>query len=87
MLSRLPTSAGASRFFYWKLLTCQFQVCEELGLLNKGAVIVADNVVRPGAPDYRELVRSHPGLKSEGVSGLIQPGDLEDELEISHVTD
>jgi catechol O-methyltransferase len=60
-------------------------VCEELDLLKKGAVIVADNVVRPGAPDYREMVRNHPGLKSEGVRGLIQPGDLEDELEITHV--
>jgi catechol O-methyltransferase len=55
--------------------------------LKKGTVIVADNVVRPGAPEYRELVRGHPGLKSEGVRGLIQPGDLEDELEISYVTE
>jgi catechol O-methyltransferase len=46
-------------------------VCEELGLLKKGDVIVADNVVRPGAPEYRELVRGH----------------LEDELEISYVTE
>ncbi len=49
-------------------------------------MIVADNVVRPGAPEYRELVRRHPGLKSDGVRGLIQPGDLEDELEVSYVT-
>jgi catechol O-methyltransferase len=62
-------------------------VCEELGLFNKGTVVVADNVVRPGAPEYRELVRGHPGLKSEGVRGLIRPGDLEDELEISYVTE
>ncbi|KAE9378207.1 S-adenosyl-L-methionine-dependent methyltransferase [Stipitochalara longipes BDJ] len=68
-----------------ELYVSDFKVCEGLGLLKKGAVIVADNVVRPGAPEYRELVRGHIGLKSEGVRGLIQPGDLEDELEISHV--
>ncbi|KAJ3382128.1 hypothetical protein HDU84_004602 [Entophlyctis sp. JEL0112] len=63
-----------------------FKVCEELGFLRKGAVIVADNVVRPGAPNYRNLVRGHPRLASEGIRGLIQPGDFEDELEISYVT-
>ncbi|KAL7785555.1 S-adenosyl-L-methionine-dependent methyltransferase [Trichoderma ceciliae] len=62
-----------------------FKVCEELGLLQKGAVIAADNVVKPGAPEYRNLVRNHPRLQSTGVRGLIQPGDLEDEIEISHV--
>jgi predicted O-methyltransferase YrrM len=54
-----------------------FKVCEELGFLKKGAVIAADNVVRPGAPEYRAFVRSHPRLQSTGVRGLIQPGDLE----------
>jgi len=60
-----------------ELYSSDFQICVELGLLGKGAVIVADNVVRPGAPDYRELVRGNPGLVSEGVKGLIQPGDFE----------
>ncbi|KAM0255485.1 hypothetical protein ACHAQJ_005712 [Trichoderma viride] len=68
-----------------ELYTPDFKVCEELGLLQKGAVIAADNVVRPGAPEYRTFVRSHPRLQSTGVRGLIQPGDLEDEIEVSHV--
>jgi len=34
-------------------------------------------VVRPGAPKYREFVRGKEGLRSEGVRGLIQPGDFE----------
>lgn len=54
-----------------------FKVCEELGLLKSGACVVADNVVMPGAPKYREHVRSHPKLKSWGVKGLIIPGDIE----------
>jgi catechol O-methyltransferase len=54
-----------------------FKACEELGLLKKGAVITADNIVRPGAPEYRAFVRSHPRLKSSEVKALIQPGDIE----------
>lgn len=60
-----------------ELYPADFKVCEDLGLLHKGAVIAADNVVRPGAPEYRKLVRSHSKLQSTGVMGLIQPGDFE----------
>ncbi|PTB42656.1 uncharacterized protein TrAFT101_008255 [Trichoderma asperellum] len=67
------------------LYPADFKVCEELGLLHKGTVIAADNVERPGAPEYRKLVRSHSKLQSTGVKGLIQPGDFEDEIEISRV--
>ncbi|KAH8821790.1 S-adenosyl-L-methionine-dependent methyltransferase [Xylogone sp. PMI_703] len=68
-----------------QLYLTDLKACMELGLLKNGAVIAADNVVRPGAPEYREFVRTKTSLKSEGIRGLIQPGDLEDELEISHV--
>lgn len=83
-----------------ELYVADFKVCKELSLLKKGSVIIADNVVRPGAPEYRALMRGDPNLKSEGVMGFIQPGDLEvgslakswylltfakDELEITYV--
>lgn len=60
-----------------ELYVPDLKVCQSLELFKYGSVIVADNVVRPGAPDYRELVRNNPAYKSEGVRGLIQPGDLE----------
>jgi catechol O-methyltransferase len=54
------------------------EVVDGLGLLkNKGALVVADNVVRPGAPEYRGLTRRMEGWKSEGVRGLIWPGEFE----------
>jgi catechol O-methyltransferase len=49
---------------------------DELGLLKSGACVVADNILVPGAPEYREYVRSHEGLSSKGVGGLIVPGDF-----------
>lgn len=59
------------------LYVSELQTLESLGCLKVGAVIVADNVVRPGAPEYRELVRKHNRLQSEGVPCLITPGDIE----------
>lgn len=49
---------------------------EALHLLRPGALVVADNVVHPGAPEYREYVRQHPGMVSWGVKGLIIPGEI-----------
>lgn len=50
---------------------------DELGLLKSGACVVADNVLVPGAPAYREYVRGHQGLTSKGVEALIVPGDFD----------
>ena len=58
---------------YWP----DFRVCEELGLFHSGSLVVADNVVRPGAPVYREHIRQHVGVESWGVQGLIMPGEFE----------
>jgi catechol O-methyltransferase len=55
------------------------ELCEKLGYLDKpGTLVLADNVVRPGAPEYREYVRSNSRFsKSWGVRSLITPGDFE----------
>lgn len=47
------------------------------GFAAKGNLVVADNVVTPGAPQYRAYVRQNPRFESWGVKGLIIPGDLE----------
>ena len=49
----------------------------ELKLLGRGACILADNVLLPGAPEYRKYVRDHMGLSSKGLKGLILPGEAE----------
>ncbi|QLI69762.1 uncharacterized protein G6M90_00g066430 [Metarhizium brunneum] len=33
-------------------------LCEDLGLIDSGSVLVADNVISPGAPGYLEYVRA-----------------------------
>ncbi|PYI35752.1 S-adenosyl-L-methionine-dependent methyltransferase [Aspergillus indologenus CBS 114.80] len=69
------------------LYAADVQVAEELGLLQTdGALVIADNVMRPGAPAYRDYMRKNPRLRqSWGLPGLIVPGDLADEMEISVV--
>lgn len=55
------------------------KLAEKLGFLDKeGALVIADNVLRPGAPEYRSYMRKNPRLsKSWGLPGLIVPGDFE----------
>ncbi|PQE31922.1 catechol O-methyltransferase protein [Rutstroemia sp. NJR-2017a WRK4] len=64
-----------------------FQIVEQQELFSGNAMVVADNVVRPGAEQYRNWVRgegmSGRGWRSRGVRGLIWPGEWEDELEVS----
>ena len=51
-----------------------FKVCEALGLFKKGTVVVADNVIFPGAPEYLEFVRGHPGVETKGINSFIPTG-------------
>lgn len=60
-----------------ELYVQDLKVCEALGLLKAGSLVLADNVVRPGAPDYVEYVRAHSRLESHGIRGLIVPGESE----------
>ena len=52
------------------------QKIEELGLVKEGTTVVADNVLRPGAPKYREYIRGRPGWETRVVEGLIMPGEF-----------
>ncbi|OOF98078.1 hypothetical protein ASPCADRAFT_205341 [Aspergillus carbonarius ITEM 5010] len=67
------------------LYKTDLEVSEQLGFLHSGALVLADNVVRPGAPAYREYVRGSPKYESWGLKSLIIPGDAEDEIEVSRV--
>jgi catechol O-methyltransferase len=70
-----------------KLYKPDLELCEKLGFVDKrGCHVIADNVVRPGAPEYREYVRNNPRfIETRGVPALIVPGEFEDEIEISRV--
>jgi catechol O-methyltransferase len=43
------------------------QLCEELGLLKKGGLVLADNTDMPGAPRYLEYVKAGGSRRDGGV--------------------
>lgn len=44
------------------------QLCEQLGLISNGTVIVADNVIKPGNPPYLAYVRSDTESKKRAYA-------------------
>ncbi|XP_053723515.1 catechol O-methyltransferase B [Synchiropus splendidus] len=56
---------------------------EECGLLRKGSILLADNVICPGTPDYLEYVRSSPKYKSQYFKSHLEYTKVEDGLEKS----
>ncbi|KAJ6779810.1 hypothetical protein PWT90_01502 [Aphanocladium album] len=68
-----------------ELYTADLKVCEELGIVGTGSIVVADNVGRPGAPDYREYVRGQSHFETKAIPCFITPGDLPDEIDVSRV--
>lgn len=45
------------------LYTTDLKLCESLGMIKKGTVLAADNVIKPGNPRYLQYVRSTPKEK------------------------
>jgi len=56
---------------------------EELGMLHTGSVIVADNCMYPGCPDYVEYVRNNPKYKSTNYVSKLEYSEMEDSVEKS----
>jgi catechol O-methyltransferase len=53
---------------HWKdLYLPDFKTCEALDVFKKGTCIIGDNIIMPGAPDYRAYVRAHPGVHTKGL--------------------
>ncbi|KAK9311852.1 S-adenosyl-L-methionine-dependent methyltransferase [Lipomyces starkeyi] len=50
---------------HWKnFYVADLQMCEELGLLRKGSIVVADNILIPGAPEYLAYIKQGRAEKS-----------------------
>ncbi|XP_036389033.1 catechol O-methyltransferase A [Megalops cyprinoides] len=56
---------------------------EECGLLRKGAVLLADNVICPGTPEYLAYIRNSPRYESRYFQSHLEYTKVEDGLEKS----
>ena len=54
------------------LYLCDLQLAISLGLLKKGTVVVADNVLTPGAPDYKEWILCNGNFSTEVFSTYLE---------------
>ncbi|KAA0714353.1 Catechol O-methyltransferase [Triplophysa tibetana] len=59
------------------------KLLEDCGLLKKGSVLLADNVICPGTPEYLEYVRNSPRYKSQYFKSYLEYTKAEDGLEKS----
>ena len=66
-------SADLIFFDHWKdRYLPDIRTAEECGALRPGTVVVADNVIYPGTPEYLAHVRAHPRFRS-----VFHPAQLE----------
>ncbi|XP_026103681.1 catechol O-methyltransferase A isoform X1 [Carassius auratus] len=59
------------------------KLLEDCGLLKKGTVLLADNVICPGAPEYLKYVRNSPRYESRYYKSNLEYTKAEDGLEKS----
>ncbi|XP_005990270.1 catechol O-methyltransferase [Latimeria chalumnae] len=67
---------------HWKdAYTSDTKLLEECGLLRKGSVLLADNVIFPGAPDFLQYVRTSPHYECTHFPAHVEYTDMADGLE------
>jgi catechol O-methyltransferase len=59
------------------------KLIEKLDLLHSGSVIVADNVIMPGAPDYLAYIRANLKFKSAFYESNLEYSNAVDGVEVS----
>lgn len=60
------------------------KLLEQYGLIQSGTMIVADNVIYPGAPNYLHYIRNNPNYKTRLYESTLEYNDdVRDGVEIS----
>ncbi|XP_042586335.1 catechol O-methyltransferase A-like [Cyprinus carpio] len=59
------------------------KLLEDCGLVSEGSVLLADNVICPGAPEYLKYVRNSPRYESRYYKSNLEYTKVEDGLEKS----
>ncbi|RCI09186.1 hypothetical protein L249_1462 [Ophiocordyceps polyrhachis-furcata BCC 54312] len=63
---------------HWKpAYVPDLKLCEQLGLIQPGSVLAADNVIKPGNPPYLEYVRSSVQDKKKGIAAHTGTGSFD----------
>ena len=46
------------------LYLSDFKILEEYGVVKSGTLVVGDNIIRPGCPDYLAYMKANPNYSS-----------------------
>ena len=69
---------------YGEFYLRDFKLLEQYGLIKSGTMIVADNVIYPGAPDYLNYIRNNSNYTTETYEATIEyREDIRDGVEVS----
>lgn len=69
---------------YGEIYLHDFKLLEQYGLIQSGTMIVADNVIYPGAPNYLNYVRNNPNYTTKTYESTIEyRDDILDAVEIT----
>jgi catechol O-methyltransferase len=69
---------------YNNVYLSDFKLLENVGLIQSGTMIVADNVITPGAPDYLEYIRNNPNYTTKMYESTIEyRNDTPDGVEVT----
>ena len=64
---------------HWKNVYLRdLQLLETHGLLRKGTVIVADNIIYPGVPEYLQYVTTSEKYQTETFDSTLEYSDKKD---------
>lgn len=73
---------------HWKdLYRSDVALADELGLLRRGGRVVADNILFPGAPEYREWMEGNARFRSELIEVPLGLGTIVDAMLVSELVE
>lgn len=75
------TAAPRLQWVFQAFMTLPVCPLQECGLLRKGTVLLADNVIVPGAPDFLEYVRGSTKFECTHYSSYLEYRETVDGLE------
>jgi catechol O-methyltransferase len=64
-----------------------FRYLLQEGMIEKNAMIVADNIFFPGAPDYRHFVNTHPKMKTIEHHRKVEYSNMYDIVTVTELLD
>ncbi len=61
-----------------------FKLLEQYGFIKSGTMIVADNVIAPGAPDYMHYLHNNPNYRTKTYESTVEyMEDMRDGVEVT----